>query len=121
MDRQTTHTHTREGGYRKLGSKAELASCGQAHPCSHPRCHSHTFKLEPKHRIVSALLAAWVAASQFRGCPSVPLSPKCTMVSRSWAPHLWQVRPVWCRCKAVRSVTSNTRTYSLLGVQAVQT
>lgn len=70
---------------------------------------------------MSALLAAWVAASQFRGCPRVPLSPKCTMVSRSAAPHLWQARPVWCRCRAVRSVTSNTRTYSLLGVQAVQT
>lgn len=71
--------------------------------------------------MVSALLAAWVAASQFRGCPSVPLSPKCTMVSRSWAPHVWQARPVWCRCRAVRSVTSNTLTYSLLGTQAVQT
>lgn len=34
---------------------------------------------------------------------------------------MWQARPVWCRCRAVRSVTSNTRTYSLLGVQAVQT
>lgn len=44
---------------------------------------AHTFKLDPKHRIVSALLAASVAASQFRGCPNVPLSPKCTMVSRS--------------------------------------
>lgn len=105
----------------KMGSKVELTSCRQVYPCSHPRCYLHTFKLEPKHRIVSALLAAWVAASQFRGCPSVPRSPKCTMVSLSWPPHLWQVRPVWCRCRAVRSVTSNTRTYSLLGVQAVQT
>lgn len=43
------------------------------------------------------------------------------MVSRSCAPHLWQARPVWWRCSAVRSVTSNTLTYSLLGVQAVQT
>lgn len=77
-----------------MGSKVELTRCRQVHLCSHPQCYLHTFKLEPKHRMVSALLAAWVAASQFRGCPSVPLSPKCTMVSLSWPPHLWQVRPV---------------------------
>lgn len=80
-----------------------------------------TFKLEPRQRITSALLAASVAASQFRGCVSVPFSPKWTIVSLNCAPHLWHILPVWCLCRAVRSVTSNTRTYSLLGVHEVQT
>lgn len=47
-----------------------------------------TFKLEPKHRITSALSACLQAVSQFKGHCSFPRSPKCTMVSNNGLPHL---------------------------------
>lgn len=93
-------------------------------PMSPPMTYSFTqptFRLEPKQRMTSAILAASAAPFQFRGCSRVPRSPKCTMVSLS-SPLQWvQLRPVPWRCSDVRSVTSNERTYSLTGEQDVHT
>lgn len=82
---------------------------------------TETFRLEPRQRITSAILAASAAPFQLRGCSRVPRSPKCTMVSLSSAPQVLHVRPVPWRCSDVLSVTSNRRTYSLTGEQDVHT
>lgn len=82
---------------------------------------NETFRLEPRQRITSAILAASAAPFQLRGCSRVPRSPKCTMVSLSSLPHVLHLRPVPWRCSDVLSVTSNRRTYSLTGEQEVHT
>lgn len=82
---------------------------------------NETFRLEPRQRITSAIPAASAAPFQLRGFSRVPRSPKCTMVSLSSPPQMLHLRPVPWRCSDVRSVTSNSRTYSLIGAQEVHT
>lgn len=47
----------------------------------------HTLRLEPMHRITSALSATWQAIDQFRGQCNFPRSPKCTIVSTKGPRH----------------------------------
>lgn len=82
---------------------------------------SSTFRLEPRQRITSAESAASTAWCQLYGASIAPFSPKCTIVSKSAELHLRQRRPVLCRLMAVRSVTSNNRTYSTGGWHSRQT
>lgn len=97
--------------------------------CTNTKCsmlklgsdQNETFKLEPRQRIMSAIPAASAAPFQLRGFSRVPRSPKCTMVSLSSPPQMVHLRPVPWRCSDVRSVTSNSRTYSLIGAQEVHT
>lgn len=105
----------------KLNGKHYNIYVSELHYIYAPWFTKHTFRLEPKQRITSAILAASAAPFQLRGCSRVPRSPKCTMVSLSSLPQWLHLRLVPCRCSDVRSVTSNKRTYSLTGEQDVHT
>ncbi len=70
-------------------------------------CHGdgRTLRLEPRHRMRSASSAASAASSQLYGESLLgDFSPKCTMVSRSCALHLYR------RPSAATSLTTNVLT-----------
>lgn len=88
---------------------------------SYSHVHFLTFKLVPRQRIISQLLAALAASFHLYGDFRPPFSPKWTMVSLRGFPQLWHERSVLCRLTPVFSVTSNSRTYSACGLQWLQT